>query len=165
MARVVRIPQINSSNTQPIVKVGRNPEVAANLAMGDRGECIAAVICHFEGCTVGGANGERLHGRHIVGPCAGLTLNLLSKFDEGFSSSHFLCSFPGRLPAELTGQRVFVRLAGTALTIWRTGLMGVLGRRARAPALRPEPWEKTHVAAANTPGFMRTLRRRSPVVG
>src|SRR5579859_3895181 len=103
MARVVRIPQINSSNTQPIVKVGRDPEVAADLAMGDRRECIAAVICHFEGCTVGGANGERLYGRHIIGLRAGLTLNLLSKFDEGFSSSHFLSSFPGRLQAELTG--------------------------------------------------------------
>ena len=62
-------------------------EVAANLAMGDRRECIAAVICHFEGCTV------------------------------------------------------------------------------RGDLLRTEPWEMTHVAAANTPGGMRTLRRRSPVVG
>src|SRR5579859_1065436 len=94
MARVVRIPQINSSNTQPIVKVGRDTEVAADLAMGDRRECVLAVVCHFEGCTVGGAHGERLHGRHIIGLCAGLTLNLLSKFDEGFSSSHFCLPFP-----------------------------------------------------------------------
>src|ERR1700736_2889315 len=100
MAKVVRIPQINGSNAQPIVKVGRDPEVAADLAMGDRRECVVAVICHFEGSTVSGANGERLHGRHIIGLCAGLTLNLLSKFDEGFSSSHCLSSlsrpFTGR---------------------------------------------------------------------
>src|ERR1700730_7176887 len=104
MAKVVRIPQINGSNAQRIVKVGRDTEVPADLAMGDRRECVVAVICHFESCTVGGANGERLHWRHIIGLCAGLTLNLLSKFDEGFSSSHLLSSFPGCLQAELTGQ-------------------------------------------------------------
>src|SRR5205823_6325554 len=95
-ARIVRITQLDRSSVKPIIEVGWNTEVAADLTMRDGSDCVAPDAIDVQRRAILSADGQRLDGRDIVSFHAGLALDLLRELDEGFACFHpgggpFIC--------------------------------------------------------------------------